>query len=77
MRSVLRLLKYIEIYLVRVNWPIVDQDPNSDNKFDLDPTKVENSKPELEVIQVSNPPRPEVIRSVLTRVWNMFTEIFK
>ena len=82
MRSVLRLLKYIEIYLVRVNWPIVDQDPNSDNKFDLDPTKVKNSKPELEVIQMSNPQRPEMIRSevitsVLTRVWNMFTEIFK
>ena len=76
MRSVLHLLKYIEIYFVRVNWPIVDQDPNSDNKFYLNPKKVEHFEPKLEVIQVSNLKRSEVIRSVLARVRNMFTEIF-
>jgi len=76
MRSVLHLLKYIEIYFVRVNWPIVDQDPNSDNKFYLNPTKVEHFEPKLKVIQVSNLQRSEVIRSVLARVRNMFTEIF-
>ena len=76
MRSVLHLLKYIEIYFVRVNWPIVDQDPNSDSKFYLNPTKVEHFEPKLEVIQVSNLKRSEVIRSVLARVRNMFTEIF-
>jgi len=76
MRSVLHLLKYIEIYFVKVNWPIVDQDPNSDNKFYLNPKKVEHFEPKLEVIQVSNLKRSEVIRSVLARVRNMFTEIF-
>ncbi len=76
MRSVLHLLKGIEIYFVRVNWPIVDQDPNSDKGFYLNPTKVKDFEPKLEVIQVSNLQRSEVIRRVLARVRNMFTEIF-
>jgi len=75
-RTLIKLSKCIETYFIRVNWPIVDQDPNSDNKFYLNPKKVEHFEPKLEVIQVSNLKRSEVIRSVLARVRNMFTEIF-
>jgi hypothetical protein len=78
-RTLIKLSKCIETYFIRVNWPIVDQDPNSGNQRGsyLNTSAVNQYDPELEIIQVEQTKILKLIRNVLARARNMLEEIFK
>ena len=77
--TLVKLSKCIETYFIRVNWPIVDQDPNSGNQRGsyLNTSAVNQYDPELEIIQVEQTKILKLIRNVLARARNMLEEIFK
>jgi len=76
--TLIKLSKFIETYFIRVNWPIVNQDPNSGNQRGsyLNTSAINQYDPELEIIQVKQTKILELIENVLARARNMFEEIF-
>jgi|GEM_PF-1523721 len=66
----------MEQYLLRINWPIVEQNSkNSNNQKYLNFARIRGTNPDWQIIQIKSIRQLEVITSVLARARNMFEEI--